>query len=78
MMVRCVIFVGSNLYLVLDGSVLNVLIMICVVFVIMAINIIYGIDFIELRYLEVISRLKCISMIKNYDGDKRFKTMYIY
>lgn len=48
MMVRCVIFVGSNLYLVLDGSVLNVLIMICVVFVIMAINIIYGIDFIEL------------------------------
>lgn len=74
MMARCVTLAGSNLYLALDGSVLNAPIMTCVVSVTMAINIIYGTDFTESRHLEVTSRLKCTSMTKNYDGDKRLKT----
>lgn len=78
MMARCVTLAGSNLYLALDGSVLNAPIMTCVVSVTMAINIIYGTGFTESRHLEVTSRLKCTSMTKNYDGDKQLKTMYIY
>lgn len=53
MMARCVTLAGSNLYLALDGSVLNAPIMTCVVSVTMAINIIYGTDFTESRHLEV-------------------------
>lgn len=67
MMARCVTLAGSNLYLVLDGSVLNAPIMTCVVSVTMAINIIYGTGFTELQHLEVTSRFKRTTLTHIYD-----------
>lgn len=70
MMAQCVTLAGSNLYLVLDGSVLNAPIMTCVVSVTMVINIIYGTDFTESQHLEVTSRLKFTNITHNYDRGK--------
>lgn len=76
-MAQCVTLAGSNLYLVLDGSVLNAPIMTCVVSVTMVINIIYGTDFTESQHLEVTSRLKFTNITHNYDRGKWLKTIHI-